>query len=68
MQKNFDLSTGPLSEEFRWELVIVGAELGAWSCALTGNLNSVFLPWESGLKSHAFLHRVFLLSMYFRDF
>ena len=24
--KNFDLSTGQLSEEFRWELVIVSAE------------------------------------------
>ena len=42
-KKNFDLSTGQLSEEFRWDLVIVGAESGAWSCALTGNSNPVFL-------------------------
>ena len=33
-EKNFDLSTGQLSEEFRWELVIVGAELAAWSARL----------------------------------
>ena len=25
-EKSFDLSTGQLSEEFRWDLVIVGAE------------------------------------------
>ena len=68
MQKNFDLSTGSLSEEFRWELIIVGAELGAWNGALTGISNSVFSPWESGLALHVFLHRFFLLSMYFRIF
>ena len=30
MQKNFELSTGQLSQEFRRDLVIVGAELVAW--------------------------------------
>ena len=50
MQKNFDLSTGPLSEEFRRDLVIVGAERLHEGCALTGNLNSVFSPWENGLE------------------
>lgn len=28
MQKNFDLSTGQSTEEFRLNLVIVGAEIG----------------------------------------
>ena len=50
MQKIFDLSTGPLSEEFRWNLVIVRAEWLYEGCALTGNLNSVFSPWECGLE------------------
>ena len=40
----------------------------ALGCALTGNLNPVFLLWESGLESHVFLHLFFLLSMYFRIF
>ena len=61
MQKNFDLSTGSLSEEFRWDLVLVGAEWVHEGCALTENLNSMFSPWESGLESHVFLHRVFLM-------
>ncbi len=33
-EKSFDLSTGQLSEEFRWDLIIVGAELAAWSARL----------------------------------
>ncbi len=62
---NFDRSTGrlaggkhkrPLSEKFRWDLVIVDAEWLREGCALTGNLNSVFLPWESGLELHVFLY------------
>ena len=39
-----------------------------WShegCALTGNLNAVFSPWESGLELHVFLHLFFLLDSYF---
>ena len=40
----------------------------AWSCALTGNSNPVFLLWESGLESHVFLPLFFLLLMYFRIF
>ena len=40
----------------------------AWSCALTGNSNLVFLLWESGLESHVFLHLFFLLSMYLHIF
>ena len=31
---NFDLSTGQLNEKFRWDLLIVGAELVAWSARL----------------------------------
>ena len=62
MQKNFDLSTGPLSEEFRWDLVVVGAEWLHEGCTLTGNLNSVF---ESGLELHFFLHLFFLLYLCF---
>ena len=65
MQKNFDLSAGSLSEEFRWDLVIVGAEWLHERWALTRNLNSVFSQWESGLELHVFLHRFFLLYLYF---
>ena len=33
-KKNFDLSTSLVSKEFRWELLIVDAELVAWSVRL----------------------------------
>ena len=43
MQKNFDLSTGQLSEEFRLEFVICSrCKIGRMGCALSGNFNSVF--------------------------
>ena len=35
-----------------------------WShegCVLAGNLNLVFLPWESGFGLHVFLHLFFII-------
>ena len=39
---NFNLSTDQLSEEFRWDLVIVDAKWLHEGCALAENLNSIF--------------------------
>ena len=50
-EKNPDLSTVQLSEEFRHT-----DSRCRFGCALTGNLNSMFSRWEGGLELHVFLH------------
>ena len=67
MQKNFDLSTGPVSEEFRWELVIVSAELGMELCFDREFGFGVFAMGK-WLRIACFLTSVFLIIYVFPHF
>ena len=62
---NFDLSTGQLSEEFRWNLVLVGAELVAWGVRLDvlwpGIRIWCFHDGKVACKLHIFPMSVFLI-------
>lgn len=60
-EKSFDLSTGQLSKEFWWSLIIAFADLVLWGCALTGNLNSVFYDGKVAENSMIFLISIFLI-------
>ena len=59
MQKNFDLSTGQLSEEHRRELVPDGAELVAWGVYFDREFGSSVFTIGKWLIAACFLTSVF---------